>query len=126
VRIGGREVGSGSFTVTASGANGPVEITYASGGGQLDGTVVDGTVPAPGSFVLLLGPGAEQILRADGSAKFHAGSLAPGEYTAYAFTNVSEIEYTNPDVMQRFSSARISVTEGASQQTELKLNRTVY
>ena len=126
VRMGGREIGGGSFTVNASGGNGPIEITLASGGGQIDGTVVDGTTPATGGFVLLLGPGPELILTLDATGRFHAGSLAPGEYTAYAFTNISEIEYTNPDVMQRFSSERISVTEGARQQTELKLNRTVY
>lgn len=125
VRTGGREIGGGPFTVTSSG-DGPIEITLATGGGQIRGTVVDGSTPVLESFVLLLGPGQERTIRLDATGQFQVGSLAPGEYTAYAFTDLSEIEYTNPDVMQRFSGSRISVTEGAKQQTELKLNRTVY
>jgi hypothetical protein len=87
---------------------------------------VDGSTPVLSGFVLLLGPAPERIVNIDATGKFHIGSLAPGDYTAFAFTNLAEIEYTNPDVMQRFSASRISVTEGARQQTELKLNRTVY
>jgi hypothetical protein len=126
VKMGGREIGGDPFTVNASGPSAPIEVTLATGGGEINGTVVDGTTPVLDGFVLLLGAGQERMLKIDPTGKFHAGALAPGEYTAYAFTNPAEIEYTNPDVMQRFSSARISVTEGARQQTELKLNRTVY
>ena len=126
VRMGGREIGGDPFTVNASGPSGPIEVTLAAGGGEINGTVVDGTTPVLDGFVLILGAGQERVLKIDVTGKFHVGALAPGEYTAYAFTNPAEIEYTNPDVMQRFSSARISVTEGARQQTELKLNRTVY
>jgi hypothetical protein len=125
VRMGGREIGGGPFTVNASG-NGPIEITLATGGGEINGSVVDGTTAVLEGFVLLLGPGQERILRLDPLGKFRIDSLAPGEYTAYAFADLTDIEYTNPDVMQRFSASRISVTEGARQQTELKLNRTVY
>jgi hypothetical protein len=126
VRLGGREVGGGPFTLNPSSGDGPIEIILASGGGEINGTVVDGSTPVLSGFVLLLGPGPERIVNIDATGKFHIGSLAPGDYTAFAFTNLAEIEYTNPDVMQRFSASRISVTEGARQQTELKLNRTVY
>jgi hypothetical protein len=126
VRMGGREIGGDPFSVIAGGGTAPIEVTLATGGGEINGTVVDGTTPVLEGYVLILGAGQERMLRIDQSGKFHAGALAPGEYTAYAFNNPSEIEYSNPDVMQRFSSARISVTEGARQQTELKLNRTVY
>jgi hypothetical protein len=126
VRMGGREIGGGPFTVSATGGDGLIEITLATGGGEINGTVVDGTTPALEGFVLILGAGQERVLRIDGTGKFHVGSLAPGDYTAFAFTDLTDIEYTNPDVMQHFSAARISVTEGARQQTELKLNRTVY
>ncbi len=126
VKMGGREIGGDPFTVNASGVTAPIDVTVATGGGEINGTVVDGTTPVADGFVLLLGPGQERVLKIDQTGKFHAGALAPGDYTAYAFNNPTEIEYTNPDVMQRFSSSRISVTEGARQQTELKLNRTVY
>jgi hypothetical protein len=126
VRIGGREIGGDPFTVGAAGADGAFEITLATGGGEVNGTVVDGVAPVLTGFVLLLGPGPERVTGLDREGKFHFGALAPGEYTAYAFSDISQVEYTNTDVMQRFSGARISVTEGARQQTELKLNRTVY
>jgi hypothetical protein len=125
VRIGGREIGGAPFTVTSSG-DGPIEITLATGGGQVSGTVVEGATAVLEGFVLLLGPGQERTLRLDATGRFYVGGLAPGDYTAYAFTDLSEIEYANPDVMQRFSGSRISVNEGARQQTELTLNRTVY
>jgi hypothetical protein len=124
--MGGREIGGGPFNVNASGGTGQVEVTIATGGGEINGTVVDGGSQVLVGFVLVLGPGQEQVVRIDPTGRFHIGSLPPGDYSAYAFTNVSEIEYSNPDVMQRFSASRISLTEGANQQTELKLNRTVY
>jgi Carboxypeptidase regulatory-like domain len=126
VRMGGREIGGDPFTVNSGGGTAPIEVTLATGGGEINGTVVDGSTPVLEGYVLILGAGQERMLKIDSTGKFHAGALAPGEYTAYAFNNPSEIEYSNPDVMQRFSSARISVTEGARQQTELTLNRTVY
>jgi Carboxypeptidase regulatory-like domain len=125
-QMGGHDISVNPFTVTATGADGPVEITLGTGGGEINGTVVDDNAPTLTGVVLLLGPGPEHIGRIDVTGKFHFGSLAPGEYTAYAFPEAQDIEYTNPDVMQRFSSVRISVTEGARQQVELKLNRTVY
>jgi hypothetical protein len=126
VRLSGREISGQPFTVNSSGGDGAIEITVAAGGAQIQGTVVEGTTPVLTGFVLLLGPGPERVSGIDPAGKFFFGALAPGDYTAYAFPDLSQIEYTNPDVMQRFSAARISVSEGAKQQTELKLNRTVY
>jgi hypothetical protein len=124
--MGGQDVLAGPFTVTASGAPGPIDVSIAKGGGQIDGTVVDGVTPVLNCLILLLGPGQERQGRGDPSGKFHFGALAAGEYTVYAFSELQDIEYTRPEVMQRFSGTRVSVSEGAKQQVELKLNRTVY
>ncbi len=124
-QFGGREITGAAFTVNPGGG-GNIDITLASGGAAIYGSVVDGTATAATGVVLLLGPGQELTARIDAAGKFTFASLPPGDYTAYAFTDLQEIEYTNPAAMQRFSAARISVTEGARQQTELKLNRTVY
>jgi hypothetical protein len=125
-RLGGNDILNSPFTVTTGSDASPIEITLGTGGGAVEGTVVDGTVAVTNGVILLLGAGPEHITRLDPTGRFRFGSLPPGQYTAYAFPEVQDVEYTNPDVMQRFSSARISLTEGASQRVELNLNRTVY
>jgi hypothetical protein len=124
--MGGRDILNNVFTLTPAGVDESIEVVISSGGGEISGTVVDGTTPARSSFVLLLGPGQERTQRIDATGGFRFGALPPGDYRAYAFPDLRDLEYTNPDAMQRFSSGRINVTEGARQQVELKLNRTVY
>lgn len=125
-QMGALDLLSGSFNVPAGGVTGSIDIVLSSGGGQIQGTVVDGTTPVTSAAVLLLGPGPARIAQLDPLGKFYFKSLAPGDYHAYAFTEVQDVEYSNPDVMQRFSSERINVTEGAKQQIELKLNRSPF
>jgi hypothetical protein len=122
-QMAGVDILNGSFSVNGAGAAGPIDIVVSNGGGQIQGTVVEGSGPVTSAAVLLMGPGPARIAQLDPLGKFYFKSLAPGDYRVYAFTEVQDVEYTNPDVMQRFSSERINVTEGGKQQIELKLNR---
>jgi hypothetical protein len=126
VLMGGQNIAGIPFPVTSSGAPGPFEVVIGMGAAQLDAAILDGSSAAPGAFVLLLGAGEERIVRADPTGHVSLNSLGPGEYTAYAFSSIDDIEYANPEVMKNFSGTHISLMEGAKQQTEIKLNRTVY
>ncbi len=122
--MGGLDILNAPFSVSPGADTGPVDIALATGGGEIQGTVVDGTGPVTSSAsILLMGPGPPRISQLDALGKFYFKSLAPGDYTAYAFPDVQDVEYYNPEAMQRFSAERINVTEGAKQQVELKLNR---
>jgi hypothetical protein len=129
VLMGGQNIAGVPFPVTQSGGPAPFEVVVGTGGAQLDGAVLEGSAPATGAFVLLLasnGSGDERTARSDSTGHVSFTALGPGEYTAYAFSDLESIEYMNPDVMKNFSGTGVTLTEGAKQQVELKLNRTVY
>jgi hypothetical protein len=126
VLMGGHEIGASSFPVSQAGAQGSFEVVVGTGGGRLEGTVTDGNAPAGNVAVLLLGTGQEKLAQTDATGAFRFEALAPGEYTAYALTDLQDVEYMKPEVMGRYSGGHVSVTAGDSQRIELKLNRTVY
>ncbi len=126
VMMGGQNVAGLAFPVSQNGSPGPFEIIISAGGGEVDGTVTDGNTPAVNATVLLLGSAGEKLARSDYAGRFQLPALAPGDYNVYAFTNIDDVEYTNQEAMRNFSSTHVSVSEGAKQQLELKLNRTVY
>jgi Carboxypeptidase regulatory-like domain/Polysaccharide lyase family 4, domain II len=125
--MGGVDAVASPISITSGTAPPPLEITIGSNGGEVSGTVMKGDRPAAGCNVLLVrrsGAGAaqEKIGYADGYGKFTIKAVAPGDYAAYAWQDVNAIEYRNPEILQRYWSENVNVTEGGKQAVQLKLN----
>jgi hypothetical protein len=53
--------------------------------------------------------------------EFTLGSLAPGEYMVLAFDHAEDIEYSNPDVLQNYTSQAAHVTLAPNQRAKVTL-----
>jgi protocatechuate 3,4-dioxygenase beta subunit len=95
-----------------------VEIVAIRGGGTVTGSVAIESGKKRSQIGILLvpqfmpstGPVVGSAINF-GDTPFHIGSLAPGSYSAYAFSSIDEVEYRNPTFLQ-------SLTGGVSVQVE--------
>ncbi len=126
-KAGGLDVAASGFTIPAGGVPPPLEVLIGSNGGEVSGTVSIQDKPAGNCFVLLLrsgsrSPSQDRMAVTDAEGKFMVGAVAPGEYMAYAWRNLEEIEYRNPQALTQYSGESVTVAEGAKQALALKLN----
>jgi hypothetical protein len=125
ITSGTTDVLAEGLTVPAGVSPPPLEIVMQRGGGMIEGTV---TVPSQGDRgrVVLVRRGGEAAIqdpaysRPDGT--FKVSDLAPGEYTAYAWTGQTELEYRNPAVRERVSkyAATVTVRDGETEKATLQ------
>jgi hypothetical protein len=125
ITSGTTDVLAEGLTVVAGISPPPLEVVMQRGGGMIEGTV---TVPSNGDRgrVVLVRRGGEAAIqepaysRPDGT--FKVSDLAPGEYTAYAWTGSTELEYRNPAVLERVSkyATTVTVRDGGTEKITLR------
>ncbi|HEX8892952.1 MAG TPA: carboxypeptidase-like regulatory domain-containing protein [Terriglobales bacterium] len=74
------------------------------------------TKAAPGVMTLVF----SRDRRGD-PADFSLSKLAPGEYLVFAFDHINDIEYSNPEVLQNYSSQAAHITLSANQRAKVAL-----
>jgi hypothetical protein len=105
-----------------------IEIVASHGGGTVSGTLSyhaankvssAGVLLAP-QFSASTGPVINQAFDPGqtGSLQFEFGNLAPGRYLAYAFSNIDDVEYRNPETLQ-------SLTGGVSVDVQDQAEKTI-
>ena len=67
-------------------------------------------------------PSQNKTTVTDANGKYIVRAVAPGEYTAYAWRNIDDVEYRNPQAMAQYSGSGVTVAEGGKQTVDLKLN----
>lgn len=108
VTLQGRDLYGKEFAVTTE--IGPIEIVLAADGGVLDGTIANAEgVPVVGD-VLLLGRDSPLITRTDESGNFKMENIPPGEYKAWAFDDLRNVEYADAEWMLRNAGDGTSLT----------------
>jgi protocatechuate 3,4-dioxygenase beta subunit len=112
--------GDPSITVVRGAQPVPIEVVARYGGGTINGTVKLDTVPRDGSvFVLAVSrrsfPEPTLVPVPDRSGgQFVLGSLAPGDYTIYAFST-DQIEYRNPEFLRGLAGGEsVHVEDGTT------------
>ena len=113
--------------VQPNGSVTPLSIMIGVGGGQVSGTVTDGGKAATGCMVLLAHQGANpaqnKFALTDATGKFEIKAIAPGAYSAFAWPDLSQVEYRNPSVLAQAPGISLTVTDGGKQTADLKLIR---
>ena len=105
---------------------GPIEITLGQNGGEVNGTVKVQDKPAANCVVMLTkGTAQNKFVTTDANGRFLVRALPAGEYTAYAWRDVAQVEYRNPQALRQYSGAGVTVAEGAKQTVDLQLNGTL-
>ena len=101
----------------------PIEITLRDDGAELSGSVENGMgaliVAIPSDDVLFPPRTFANGTENSTTGKFRM-NLPPGEYTLYAF-NSDGVEYSNPKVMEKYSSQGVHVSVSAREKKELSL-----
>ncbi len=125
--VGGMDALSSPITVTESGGTVPMTIEIAANGGEAGGTVKVQDRAAAHCIVLLarrdgMAPSQDKFVQTDQNGKFLITSIAPGDYSLFAFHDLSQVEYRNPLAMTQYFGATGKVTEGARLAVDLKLN----
>lgn len=125
--VGGLDALAGPVTVTESGDLAPVELVIGSNGGEVSGKVKLQDEPAVECLVMLIRTGSatpsqDKLAQTDQRGKFIMSAVAPGEYTVYAWRDISTVEFRNPQALTQFSGEVVRVAEGGKQTVDLKLN----
>jgi hypothetical protein len=101
---------------------GPIEITLRDDGGSVEGDIADSAGQAIAGGVLLL-RGTIRIAAgfAGDNGHFKLDHLPPGDYTASAWNDVSQVQYAETEWMRRYGSGGVPVSVAAGQNVQIKL-----
>lgn len=116
VRFGGQEISPEDFEISASA---PLEIILDGRAGRILGTVVDeDDKPFPiASVALIPGDGKSRPikLRPSDDGSFRFASLRPGVYQLFAWEDVDEGVWQDPEFRKPFEKRAVEVTVGPSE-----------
>jgi hypothetical protein len=124
LRYGNAESSDGNFTLASYGV--PLEVVFSTRGARLSGTVI-GKATTP-KVILIPSDAArrEHESRAavfDQNGVFSLESIAPGSYKLYAFENVPEGIWLDPDFLKEVESSGVAfeATEGEAKTIQVPL-----
>jgi hypothetical protein len=116
---------------TSQGAAGTLEITISSNGGQIEGSAADSKEkPASGAVVALVpdAPRRERLMlfkmaMSDTTGHFSITGVAPGEYKLFAWDQIEEGAYQDPEFLKPYENQGEAVTmrEGSRETAQLKV-----
>jgi len=116
---------TGDLIVTA-GTSCTLEIGLRNDGGTLSAKIEAGTYAGAGMALLVPArgrsvPRTHPFYLAEGSheAQVTVNGVAPGEYLLYPFDSPSGVEYSNPEVLNSYSSQATAVTISPAQTTKV-------
>ena len=110
VSSGSLDLTRNDLVVSASSPPQPINVTLTTTCGQLDLSVNQTT--QANVLVIADSHALDPITAMVSSDKITLRNLSPGDYTVYAFTDVTGLEYTNPEVMRSFSGQHITLAAG--------------
>ena len=129
-RLGDRDVLESGLDFTA-GANGALEVTVSTNGGQIEGVVLNADEQAVSAARVVLVPDeprrAQSRFYRDASTdqygRFTIQGIAPGGYKLFAWEDVEEGAYESPEFLKPFEALGDpkSIREGSRESAQLKL-----
>lgn len=133
ILYGGQDVLTSGIDLTGE-VSGSLEIVLAGNAGKVTGVVQDDKKPAAGVMVVLVPEASKRevqylykIARTDQNGYFTLSNLPPGEYTAYAWEDLNDQSYQDPEFLKKYDGSGITVKlkEGESQNLQMKMIPTI-
>lgn len=127
VTLGDQNMDAG-FNVTGPAT---VELVVSLKGGTVDGVILDHDQPVANGTVVVVPeekfrkiPSRFGVATSDQNGHFTIRGLAPGSYTAFAWQDIANDLYYDPDFLksQESNATTLKVEEGSRQKMELKLS----
>src|SRR5579864_118154 len=113
------------------GASGPLEILLTSNGGQVEGVVLNAEEqPATGAAVVLVPDSARRSqsrfykeTTTDQYGRYNIKGLAPGEYKLFAWEDVENGAYEDPEFLKNFEALgeSVAIRDGCRESKQLKM-----
>jgi len=127
--VGGQDIIENGLQIGSGAAPGSIEVVYSSRTGTVDGTVVkdDGTPAAGATVVLVPDPPRRErwILYSNASTDqyghFIANNVTPGNYHAFAWQDLDDGSYMDPEFLQPFENAAQGFSLADNQKLTLQL-----
>ena len=116
IKLGDQEISRHDFAIVASAH---LSVRLSNTGGKIAGSVVDGDgKPFPGSSVTLIPSDgrswpAKQTAGGDGTFEF--AGLRPGKYRLFAWDDVDDDLWQDPEFQKKYESRAVEVTVGESE-----------
>ncbi len=123
VMSGSSDLTREQLTVSAGSQPAPIEVTLRNDCATISGMVhSSGERPGMSSVILLSDSPLKppDIFSAGSDGKFSIPSLTPGEYRVFAFSDISDLEYGNPEALRDFPGQDITV--GANEKANVQLD----
>lgn len=122
VKLAGQEISPDDFEITVSGQ---MEIVLSNQAGAIRGTVVDAEgKPFPGASVTLIPTEARTHplrLPADAAGNFECTGLRPGKYKLFAWEEVDDNLWQDPDFRKKHENRAVEITVGLKETRDAKL-----
>jgi 5-hydroxyisourate hydrolase-like protein (transthyretin family) len=129
MRVGGRETGDPELDLSNAEGHVAVELVLSTRVAVLEGTVMDGDKPAPGTFAVLtpepFREGRSYLVRgttSDQNGRFELRGLRPGEYRLYAFEDADLAYARDPEALKPFEQKALKVTLKEGERREVQLS----
>lgn len=120
--LGGRDMSVEAVPILQS--SGPVQVVIGDDGGSVQGQIQDADGDPAQGWVMLWREGRAPIqMPATPEGRFKMAGLAPGDYTVYAWDDIQQVEYADPEWMRRNGGQGLAVTVMAGQTADVKLTR---
>ena len=108
--------------VSGSAQAAPIELTLRNDCATLSGTLETNSPGYAGTvLVTSSSPDVEPRFFPVMNGNFSLSGLTPGDYTVYAFTDISGLEYANPEALREYSGQKITLGPGAKTALQLSL-----
>jgi hypothetical protein len=131
VRLGTQEVLDSGLDFSGGVTSAPIEVVLNSNGATVGGTVQDSNQQrASGVMVVLVpelskrnAPGMFKFGRTDQSGAFTIAGVPPGDYSAFAWEDLQDVSYMDPEFLKKYEAggSTVKVKESESQNLQLKL-----
>ncbi len=100
-----------SLVVDGGSQAAPINVSLRNDCAGLSGTVRSSGVPAAGTILLIPDSSLQSamVVGAQSDGAFSMSMVAPGSYHVYAFSDVTNLEYENPNALRDYSGQQISL-----------------
>jgi len=101
-----------------------LEIVLSDDSGAVEGTVqdTDGQPPARATVMVMQEGRSPRSMPVGADGHFRVANLAPGDYKVYAWDDITQVAYAEPEWMRRQGDKGQSVTVSAVQTAQVKLD----
>jgi hypothetical protein len=112
---GSQDLLASPVIAVSSGATITLDIVAANGGGTITGNIENGGDKLA-SILLVPQFAGDLVAQPAEPGEFELSNIAPGAYLAYAFSNIEDVEFRNPDFIRTLTGGvPVDVEDGKEQ-----------